>query len=519
MTSRSSSRMVAVVLASMQLLAWTPPARAASPEEIEEKLKVLQDQVNDLKRQLEQSKTQAPPPAVQPVSQVVTVPAAPPAVTRPSWLSDFKIGGYGSTRFEANDLSKFSDTFTFRRFVLTGDATIGERLRSVVELEVERLTELEIERRALVEDGRRGFSQSIEGSDKSEISLEQAWVQFALADWLRFKAGAILVPLGRFNINHDDNRWDLPRRSLVDRGVSVLPAQAAWTEVGMGFTGDIPTSRFGKFTYELYVMNGVTLDSSIETVARGSGELETEVEIQPRRGTANLDFKRDKAGAFRLAWSPSIGQEIGGSVYYGRYTPDFLPSEALWGVGLDGKATMGSFEIEGEYIVTRYNGIRRVARGFADAVADRQIETGVTPLNTTVEFELAGLASTKHGYWVDLRYRFFPEFLRDTIFGWKLENPQFILTTRMEQVWLEGLVRAVDFTGGELTGITQENRFVNRATLGLAYRPTPLVVFQLAVERTWTDRGKSLASVTNFLPAQRTEDTANAVLFGAAFGF
>src|SRR5262249_51872845 len=174
---------------------------------------------------------------------------------------------------------------------------------------------------------------------------------------------------------------------------------------------------------------------------------------------------------------------------------------------------------EGEYILTRYNGINRVARGFADAVADRQIETGVTPLNTTIEFELAGLASTKHGYWVDLRYRFFPEFLRDTIFGWKLENPQFILTTRMEQVWLEELVQAIEFTGGELTGITQENRFVNRATLGLAYRPTPLVVFQLAVERTWTNRGKSLAAVTNFLPAQRTEDTANAVLFGVAFGF
>src|SRR5262249_9036191 len=316
--------------------------------------------------------------------------------------------------------------------------------------------------------------------------------------WLRFKAGMILVPLGRFNINHDDNRWDLPRRSLVDRGVSVLPSQAAWSEVGMGFTGDIPTSRFGKFTYEVYVMNGVTLDSSIETVARGSGELETEVELRPRRGTANLDFKRDKAGAFRLAWSPSLGQEIGGSGSYGRYTPDFLPAEALWGVGVDGKATFGNFEIEGEYILTRYNGINRVARGFADAVADRQIETGVTPLNTTIEFELAGLASTKHGYWVDLRYRFFPEFLRDTIFGWKLENPQLILTTRMEQVWLEGVVQAVEFTGGELTGITQENRFVNRATLGLAYRPVPLVVFQLALERTWTDKGKSLAAVTNF---------------------
>jgi len=441
--------------------------------------------------------TQAPPPlpaAVQPVAQVTTVPAAPPLVSRPPWLSDFKLGGYGSTRFEANDLNKFSDTFTF-------------------------LTELEVERRQPVEGGLRGFSQSIEGSDKSEVSLEQAWMQFALADWVRFRAGMMLVPLGRFNINHDDNRWDLPRRSLVDRGVPVLPVKSAWSEVGMGFQGDIPTQRFGKFSYQVYAMNRVTLDSTLETVARASGELETEVEIQPRRGTANLDFKRDKAGVFRLAWSPTLETEIATSVYYGRYTPDFLPSEALWGVGVDGKATFGPFEVEGEYIVTKYNGITRVARGFANAVLERQLEDGTAPLNTVVDFELAGLASTKQGYWLDLRYRFFPDFLRNSIFGWKFDNPQLIVTTRMEQVWLDGLVQQADFTGGELTKLTQENRFVDRATLGLAYRPVPLVVFQLAFERTWTNKNKSLAAVTNFVPAQRTEDTANAFLFGVAFGF
>lgn len=516
MALRGWSSVLAVILALTQAVLWPCSAWAASPEEIEQKLKALQEQVNDLKRQLDQGKTEAPPlpTAVQPAAQAPTTMLA-----RPSWLSDFKLGGYGSTRFEANDLNKFSDSFTFRRFVLTGDATIGERLRSYVELEFERLNELEVERSTVAEGGLRGFSQSIEGSNKSEISLEQAWMQFTLADWARFRAGMILVPLGRFNINHDDNRWDLPRRSLVDRGVSVLPAPAAWSEVGMGFTGDVPTERLGKFSYQVYVMNGVTLDSSIDTIARASGELETEVELKPRRGTANLDLKRDKAGAFRLAWSPTLESEIAASVYYGRYTPDFLPSEALWGVGLDGKVALGDFEIEGEYILTRYNGITRVARGFASAVAEKQIATGLTPLNTTIDFELAELASTRHGYWLDLRYRFFPDVLRNSIFGWKLDNPQFILTTRMEQVWLEGLVQAVQFTGSELTQLTQENRFVNRATLGLTYRPVPLVAFQLALERTWTDRGKSLAAVTNFLPAQRTEDTANAVLFGVAFGF
>jgi hypothetical protein len=492
-------------------------AAAASPEEIEAKLKVLQDQVDAMRRELDESRARAVAPLPAPPGPAVV--AAPPAPAEPPRsVSDFKIGGYGSTRFEATDLDRLNNTFTFRRFVLSGDARIGGRLRSVVELEFERLTELEVERTSPSEGGRRGFSDAIEGSDQSEISLEQAWIEFALADWARFRAGMMLVPLGRFNLNHDDNKWDLPRRSLVDRGVSVLPVKAAWSEVGMGFAGDIPTENWGKFSYQAYVMNGVTLDSSIETFARGSSELEAEVEIQPRRGTANIDLKRDKAGALRLAWSLDPGDELGASVYHGRYTPDFLPSESVWAIGIDGKLGLGPFELEGEYVLTHYNGIRRVARGFAAAVANREFSSG-TPLDVVAEFELAGLADTKHGYWLDLRYRFFPDFLRDTVLARGFDNPQFIVTLRGEQVWLNGLVREIDFASGVLTGIERDTRWVDRATLGLAYRPVPLVVFQAAFERTWTNRGKSLAAVTNFLPARRSEDTANAILFGVAFGF
>ncbi len=507
-------RSVAMLIVGLLVLGSASGARAASTEELEQKLKALEEEVNALKKQIEQARPA--PPAAPAASQPAAEPTTP---YRPLGISEFRLGGYGSMRFEATDLNQVNNTFTFRRFVLTGDATIGERLRSYVEIELERFTELEVERRSVSEGGRQGFSQSIEGSNSSEISLEQAWVQFELADWAKFRMGNVLVPLGRFNINHDDNRWDLPRRSLVDRGVPVLPSTAAWSEVGLGFNGNITTARFGKFSYEAYVVNGVTLDSGIETVARGTGELETEVEIRPRRGTANLDLKRDKAGAVRLAWSPATGQEVGLSGYYGRYTPDFLPSEAVWAISADGKLTFGAFEIEGEYVYTRFGGINRVARGFAEAVAERAFSTGTAPLEATVDFELAGLADTKQGYWLDFRYRFFPDVLRDSILGRKFENPQFILTTRWEQVWLDGLVQDAQFAHGALTQIARENRFINRATFGLAYRPVPLVVFQAALERTWTDAHKSLAAVTNFLPARATENTANTFLLGVAFGF
>jgi len=526
---------MAACVVSLALFGGATPVGAASPEVLDAKLKALQEEVDALKKEIEKSRkapTVVAPPAPAPTSgtpppgepapatapTTAAQPQAPPATTTP-WITDFKIGGYGSTRFEASDIDKVGDTFTFRRFVLSGDATIANRIRSVVELEFEHLTELEVEKSAPSEGGLRGFSNSIESSNGSEISLEQAWVEFMLAEWLRFRAGMLLVPLGRFNLNHDDNRWDLPRRSLVDRGVPVLPSTAAWSEVGMGFAGDVDGGSWGKFGYQVYVMNGVTLDASLETVARASGELETEVEIKPQRGTANIDVKKDKAGALRIFWSPSLGNEIGTSVYYGRYTPDFLPSETVWSLSTDGKLTLGPFEIEGQYVYTRWNGIKRVAQGFANAVAEQEIAAGTAPLDVVVEFELAGLADSKQGYWLDLRYRFFPEFLRGTVFGRPFENPQFVLTTRWEQVWLHNLVKEILFTGSTLSEISREDRYVNRATLGFTYRPVPLVAFQLAYERTWTDNGKSLASVTNFIPARRSEDTQNSFLFGVAFGF
>ena len=531
MAAIGRSGLVACVLLAVLGFGWVPKVSAVSPEEVEQKLKALEEEMRALKQQLEQVK-RAPAPAPAPPAAAAQPAAAPAPTTagpaaadmasllaRPTWLSDFRLGGYGSTRFEASDLKNVNTTFTFRRFVLSGDATIAERFRSYFELEFERFTELEAEKQTVSENGFQGFSQSIESSNNSEVSLEQAWVQFHLTDWLKFRMGNILVPLGRFNINHDDNRWDLPRRSLVDRGVSVLPSTAAWSEIGLGFNGDIPTDTWGTFSYQAYVMNGVALDATLETFARGSGEIETEVEIRPRRGTANLDVKRDKAGALRLAWSPSIGQEIGVSGYYGRYTPDFLPSEAVWAISVDGKATFGPFEIEGEYVRTQWNGIDRVVRGLAQSVAAQHISSGTEPLESTIEFELAGLATTKQGYWIDLRYRFFPDLLRDSILGRRFDNPQFILTTRWEQVWLDGLVTAADFSDGVVNRITRENRFINRATLGFAYRPVPLIVFQLAYERTWTNSGKSLAAVTNFLPARRAESVDNAFLFGVAFGF
>ncbi len=436
-----------------------------------------------------------------------------------------KIGGYGSVRFESNSLKEQSNSFTFRRFVLTADAKPADPMRVYMELEFERFTQLELERSTQPEAGGLRVSQTIGGTDGSEISFEQLWFQYDLYPWLKFRTGQMLVPLGRFNINHDDNRWNIARRSLVDRGVPVLPAKSAWPELGAGFLGDIPLGELGKLTYEAYVMNGVALDAEVETITQtrnpDTNKLELGVEFSPTRGTAKLDMKDSKAFATRLAWSPFPGQELGASFYYGRYTPKFLSDEPIIAFGIDGLTTIGPFEIEAEYVNTQFRNVDQVARSFARTVVQKEAEFEDLPSNLeiAVEFELAGLARNKQGYWIEGRYRFWPEFLTPTVFGKYFENPQLIAIVRGEQVWLNGLVKEAEFENGVLTNFEQENRQLYRVTAGLAYRPTPLVVFQLAYEYTKTNKGRSLAEVTNFLPAQPNEDDAQAVLVGVAFGF
>src|SRR5437016_1196082 len=133
---------MAACVVSLALFGGATPVGAASPEVLDAKLKALQEEVDALKKEIEKSRkapTVVAPPAPAPTSgtpppgepapatapTTAAQPQAPPATTTP-WITDFKIGGYGSTRFEASDIDKVGDTFTFRRFVLSG-GVVGSR--------------------------------------------------------------------------------------------------------------------------------------------------------------------------------------------------------------------------------------------------------------------------------------------------------------------------------------------------------------------------------------------------------
>jgi hypothetical protein len=519
-------------------------AMPVSAETLEQRVERMERELRELKAELRRRDAADRRHAAEP-SKKDTAPVAkadtvtPPAETGPAvaaagtagatgplrgLMDRVQVGGYGSLRYEGSTLDDQHNTFTFRRFVLTTDADIAPRLRAYMELEFERFRKLELEKTTHPNDeGGLEVEQTVEGTSDSEISLEQAWLQFDVDDWLKLRAGEILVPVGRFNLNHDDNRWNLPRRSLVDRGVSVLPVPAAWGELGAGFLGDIPVGEQGQFSYQGYVVNGLSLDTEFEQIIQtrkgDTTKQVIEAKVSPSTGTFGSDVKDAKAITGRFAWSPVLGHEIAASGYYGQYTPDFLGDEDVWAAAADGRTGWGPFELEGEYVYTRFEGIKNVAKRFAQTALQKESEGEVGAVETEVEFELANLARAKQGYWLEGRYRFWPTFLNDTFLGEHFDNPQLVAVLRGEQVWLDGFVQDAAFSGGRLTSFEDDHRYLARFTAGLAYRPVPLVAFQLAYEFTMTDSGQSLAGVTNFMPAGPHEDHAHTILVGAAFGF
>jgi hypothetical protein len=488
-------------------------------EDLPSKIDRLEQELEELKREF-RAQQEAQKAAAEQQAKEEAAAKAQSAGYR-ALLDRVQVGGYGSTRFEASDLSEQKNSFVFRRFVLTTDANIAPRLRAYFELEFERFRTLELEKGVQPTAAGLGAEQEIEATNESEISLEQAWLQFDLQDWIKLRAGGVLVPLGRFNLNHDDNRWNLPRRTLVDRGIPVLPSTAAWDEVGAGFLGDVALTDEGLLNYQVYAMNGVSLDSEFAYKLEPGNPLTlvSEVELSPSTGGFAADVNDSKAVAGRVAFSPALGHEIAASAYYGQYTPDFLGNEDLWSLGVDGLTGYGPFELEGEGIFTRFDGTGQVAEALAEAARDQSVTGGGDGVQTEVEYELAKLARNKYGYWLEARYRFWPAFLQNTLLGRSFVNPQLIGVVRMEQAWLDDLVTEVGFEAGQLTTFDTQNRRVDRISVGLAYRPVPLVVFQLAYEYTQTNAHQSLAGVTNYLPAAPGEDSVNTVMVGSAFGF
>lgn len=512
------------------LFAGLVPASAADPEieALKQELRMLKERVSAQQAEIDQLKQRAP---AQAAAAAPTAPAPTRAVPESAaqatsmeggkpWYADrLQLGGYGSLRFETNDAG-VGRGFTMRRFVLTTDARLSSRIRLYTETELERLHEIEIEKGARAEAGGLRLSQAVEGNNGAEIGLEQAWAQFNFTEKHGFRAGVVLPPLGRFNVLHDDDYWDLPRRTLVDRDGPVTPVKTAWRELGAGFVGGFDIGEAGKLDYQFYVLNGATLDFNVESVAQTRRPQRTKMEFEGSLGLTSGAFdgsQSARAFAWRAAYSPTLAGEFALSGYHGRYVPLYLGvSEPVNSLGFDYKWRWRALELEGEVIYSSFGKLNRVAEALARTIGNSSVETSSAEtrrLESEIEFEFGGLARTRYGFWNDIKYHWRPALLKRSFLGRPFEDPQLIPIIRYERVWLNRNLSELAFQAGAITALETQNLQQDRLSAGLTYRPVRALGFQFAYEHNRRIDGPVLVF------PRIAKKSVNGFVSGLVFGF
>ena len=320
-------------------------------------------------------------------------------VRNPFGFGDVSLGGYFDTEYR--DFENTDSTFQQHRWIINIGASLHDRLRFNSELEIEY------------------GGPNIPSSD-GEIKVEQAYGDFLINDYVNLRAGAILVPFGRYNLYHDSDLQDLTDRPILAR--DIIPT--TWTEAGYGFFGDfnpLPGNEDLFLKYEVYAVNG--LDTGFSDTGMSGA-----------RNSLKTDNNEAKSIVGRVAVSPAEGHEVAFNGYWGDY--DKI-NNTLTGRGIDWITTWGPVEFLGEY-------------AYFDT-----------------EESASDVANFFQGAYAQANYHFWPKFLNDSFLGRGFEDPAFTLTGRYDWALIND-----DSDAG--IGNNRETR----ETLGLNYRPVDNFVFK-----------------------------------------
>ncbi len=96
---------------------------------------------------------------------------------------------------------------------------------------------------------RTSFVTEIEFEHVKEVYVEQAFLNYRINNFLNFRAGLMLVPMGIVNEYHEPTTFNGVERTMVDKYI----APTTWREIGFGFTGNVNSASL---KYQAYLMNG-----------------------------------------------------------------------------------------------------------------------------------------------------------------------------------------------------------------------------------------------------------------------
>lgn len=267
------------------------------------------------------------------------------------------------------------------------------------------------------------------GLPHGTADAEQAYVDLLLAQPFNVRAGVLLIPFGKFNLDHFDPRRDLTRPPSVAR----LVTPTTWSDLGFGAFGFVPISENVKATYEVQMINGLT-----DKFLAAPGHL-PDPGLQSARSGLRTDNNGDKAVVGRGTLKFFDQYEIGFSGYRGAYKPG--SNDLITGIAFDAEFKPRNAKIW-EHFQLR------------SEFARFDLQGSTTP-------------SSLWGYYIQLTYRFWPSALNSTVLGRHFNNPTLAL------VGLYGRTK-MNTTASPTGSLTGE-----QIILGFNYRPVEDYVLKI----------------------------------------
>lgn len=304
----------AVLLASALSCAF--PAWSA-PLTVEQKLDLLQQEIEALKAQLAKRDAQ-PAPATGTTSASTTTNAAPGALFSGNRTT---LGGYGEVVYNNYRDSSKKDQADLRRFVLFFGHKFTDRLRLQSELEFEH---------GYIDEGKPG-----------EVALEQAFVEYGLTDRMNLRAGLSLIPLGILNETHEPTTFYGVERNEVE--TRIIPS--TWRELGVSLQGEAMPG----LEYNVGVSTAPDA-GRFENASSGIRSMRTSGGKAPANGGALF-------GALNYRGVP--GLLVGGGVFSGNTAQSGTTNAAL--KGADARLTL--WDVHARYAVNNLDLQALYARG------------------------------------------------------------------------------------------------------------------------------------------------------------
>ena len=318
------------------------------------------------------------------------------------------LGGYMDASYRAQEGS--DNKFEVLRFVPFIYSDVSDRVKIAAEIEFEHGG-------ANTKHGNVGDAKTLDG----EVKLEFATVDFLLRDEINLRAGLVLVPLGKYNLVHDAPLQEFIDRPLVDR--FIIPTTL--TQAGMGIYGTFFPTELSKLDYEIYATNGFG-----NNITKSKGIRDARFFRYDRSNTNTPGV------VGRVGFSPFLGLEFGGSFFVNKYDDD----NYFYISAFDFAFEKGPFEFVGE-------------GAYTDLQRSKSVRTNQPSLPPSM-----------WGYYVEPRWHFMPEFIRNVGPNFFKEESHLTAAARWDQV-----------DKGSST-------YNNRASLGLSFHYTEDTVFKVDYE-------------------------------------